>query len=115
VRTYSFFVVPALAVALAYGASSKPSEPEPSESQMATSFGRYFSKLVTGANSEIQFVAFKKHDCKPSATTSQHYCSFTYATAVPAERLSILPARATISGMFFADDDGQLKFEMVIG
>ena len=82
---------------------------------MQSSFGRYFSKLATGANTEIQFVSFKKHDCKPSNTASRHYCSFTYTTEVPAERLSILPARGTISGTFFADDDGQLKFEMVIG
>jgi hypothetical protein len=34
---------------------------------------------------------------------------------MPAKGLSILPAHGTISGMFFTDDDGQLRFEMVTG
>ena len=113
-RAYSFFVVSALAAALTFGASSKRLEPEPSESQMESSFNQFFSKLATGAYSEIQFAAFKKHSCKPS-TVTRHYCSFTYSTEMPVEGLSILPSHGTISGMFFADDDGQLRFEMVIG
>jgi hypothetical protein len=116
VRAYSFFVVSALAAALAFGASSKRLEPEPSESQMESSFNQFLSKLATGAYSEIQFTAFKKHSCKPStATTGHYYCSFTYSTDMPADGSSILPSHGTISGMFFADDDGQLRFEMVIG
>jgi hypothetical protein len=115
VRAYSFFVVSALAAALTFGASSKRLEPEPSESQMESSFNQFFSKLATGAYSEIQFAAFKKHSCKPSTATSGHYCSFTYSTEMPAKGLSILPAHGTISGMFFTDDDGQLRFEMVTG
>jgi hypothetical protein len=115
VRVYSFFVVSALAATLAFAASGEPLKPEPSESQMASSFSQFFSKLETKAVSEIQFDAFKKHSCKPFAAKPGHYCSFTYSTELPVEQLSIFPTQATISGTFFADDDGQLRFEMVIG
>ena len=115
-RAHSFFVVSALAAACAVGASGAPAKPEPSESQMKLSFRRYFSQLEPGAVSGFQFSFFKKHACKPSATEPGHYyCSFTYSTDVPADRTSILPPRATISGIFAADDDGQLRFEMAIG
>ena len=113
-RVYSFFVISALAAALTFGASSKRLGPEPSESQMQSSFNQFFSKLESVPSSKIQFAAFKKHSCKPF-TATRHYCSFTYSAELPVEELSILPSRATFSGMFFVDDDGQLRFEMVIG
>jgi hypothetical protein len=115
VRAYSFFVVSALAAALTFAASGERLKPEPSESQMESSFSQFLSKLEARPVSEIQFAEFKKHSCKPSTAAPGRYCSFTYSTELPAERLSILPAHATISGTFFADDDGQLRFEMVIG
>jgi hypothetical protein len=33
----------------------------------------------------------------------------------PIERFSVLPSDGTLSGMFYSDKDGQLRFEMVIG
>jgi hypothetical protein len=33
----------------------------------------------------------------------------------PTERFSVLPPDGTLSGMFFSDTEGQLRFEMVIG
>jgi hypothetical protein len=114
VKAYSFFIVPALAVALAYGASSKRLEPDPAESQMESSFSRYFSKLSTRTHSTIQFTTFRKNSCV-STTASRHYCNFSYSTRTPAGQLSILPAHGTISGMFSVDDDGQLTFDMAIG
>ncbi len=111
-RVYSFFVVAASAAALTFAASGGQPKPEPSESQMESAFSQFFSKLETRS---IRLAAFKKHSCKPSTATSEHYCSFTYSTDLPAEQLSILPTLGTISGTFFADDDGQIKFEMVIG
>jgi hypothetical protein len=114
VQAYSFFIVPALAVVLAYGASSKRLEPDPAESQMESSFSRYFSKLSPRTHSKIQFATFRKNSCV-TTTTSRHYCSFSYSTLTPAKQLSILPAHGTISGMFSADDNGQLTFDMAIG
>ena len=111
-RAYSFFIVAASAAALTFAASGGQPRPEPSESQMESSFTQFFSKLETRP---IRLAAFKKRSCKPSTATPGHYCSFTYSTELPAERLSILPTLGTISGTFFADDDGQIRFEMVIG
>jgi hypothetical protein len=114
-RVYSFFVVSALAATLTFAASRERFNPEPLESQMESSFGQFFSKLESRPIAEIQFAAFKKHSCKPSTAPPRHYCSFTYSTELPAKQFSILPTHGTISGMFSADDDGQLRFEMVIG
>jgi hypothetical protein len=112
VRVYSFFVVAASAAALTFAASGGQPKPEPSESEMESAFSQFFSKLETRS---IRLAAFKKHSCKLSTATSVHYCSFTYSTDLPAEQLSILPTLGTISGTFFADDDGRIRFEMVIG
>ena len=115
VRAYSLFVVSALAAILALAASGgPPNKPEPSESQMESSFGQFLSKLEKKPISEIQFAAFRKRSCRPIATTG-HYCSFTYSAKLPAGRFSILREHGTISGSFVADDDGQLRFETVIG
>jgi hypothetical protein len=117
VRAYSFLVASALvAASLTFAVSGERPKPEPSESQMESSFGEFFSKLETVPVSEIQFAEFKKHSCKPIPTrTGYYHCSFTYSTELPAEQRSILPIHATISGAFFADDEGHLRFEMVIG
>jgi hypothetical protein len=116
VRAYSFFAVSAVAAVLTFAVSGERPKPEPSESQMESSFGEFLSRLETKPISEIQFAEFRKHSCKAFAARSGYYqCSFTYSTELPAEQLSILPTRATISGTFFADDEGRLRFEMVIG
>jgi hypothetical protein len=117
VRAYSFLVASALvAASLTFAVSGERPKPEPSESQMESSFGEFFSKLETRPVSEIQFAEFKKLSCKPIPTrTGYYHCRFTYSTELPAEQLSILPISATISGAFFADDEGHLRFEMVIG
>ncbi len=112
-RAYSFFVVSALAAAVTFAASGERSKPEPSESQMESSFRQFLSTLEK--RPDIQFVEFKKHSCKASAAAPGHHCQFTYSTDLPANQIAILPPHATISGTFFADGDGQLGFEMAIG
>jgi hypothetical protein len=110
-----FFGASALAAGLAFAASGEPSKPEPSEAQMESSFSQFLSKLETRPASEIQFSAFKKHSCRMSPAAPGYTCKFTYSAKSPAAGFSVLPARATLSGTFFSDDDGQLRFEMVIG
>ena len=85
VRIYSFFFASALAVTVTFVA-----------------FGE-------------QLNAFEKHSCKWSTTLSGHICSFTYSTTLPFDQLSVLPPHGTISGNFFFDEEGHLKFETVIG
>lgn len=114
-RAFWFFGVSVLAATLTFAASGSQPRPEPSESQMESSFSQFFSKLERGAVSEIRFASFKKHSCKPSSAVSGHYCSFTYSAELPAEQLSIFPTDATISGTFLSEDDGLIRFEMVIG
>jgi len=104
----------ALVAGLAYAASAQQAIPEPSESEMKSSFGQFVSQLESKPAAQIQFVAFEKRTCKP-ASIQRYHCSFTYSTNVPADSLSIILPRGSLSGMFFADDDGHLKFEMVIG
>lgn len=113
-RAYSFFVVSALAGTLAFAAYSEQRNAEPSESQMQPSFEEFFSKVEAKPLSEIQFIAFKKRSCQRTGTPG-YYCSFTYSTNAPAERFSVLPAQGTVSGMFFSDQEGRFRFEMVIG
>jgi len=115
VRVYSFFFASALAATLTFAASGERLKPEPSESQMESSFSQFFSKLEARPVSEIQFTSFKKQTCRPSIAAPGHICSFTYSTELPAEHLTILPAHGTFSGTFLLDDDGKLRFETVIG
>jgi hypothetical protein len=114
-RACLLFVVAAITAAIfTFAASGERLMPEPSEAQMQASFGRFFSSLETKPASEIKLAVFKKNFCKPSAG-SGYYCSFTYATKLTAEQLSVLPTHGTVSGTFFADDDGQFRLEMAIG
>ncbi len=112
-RVHAFFVVSALAAALPFAVRNEPVKPEPSELQMEASFSQFLSDL--DANSEIQLAAFKKHSCKQSSVSSGHFCSFTYSMEKPVAPASVLPAHATLSGRFFANDDGEIRFEMLIG
>jgi hypothetical protein len=114
VRTFSFFVVSALVGMLALAASGEQPNTEPSESQMERPFGEFFSKVEAKPYSEIQFIVFKKRSCRQTGTPG-YYCSFTYSTKAPAASFSVLPAEGTLSGMFFSDGEGRLRFEMVIG
>ena len=114
-RVYLFFLASALAAALAIFAPSEQQKSEPSESQMKLSFGQFFSELESRPVSEIQFITFKKHSCKPTIAVPGHICNFTYIIGWPDEKLSILRAKSTFSGTFFLDGDGHLKFETVIG
>ena len=113
-RLYSFVVISALVAGLAYAASGQQAIPEPSESEMKSSFGQFVSQLEAKPAAQIQFVAFEKRSCKP-ASIQRYHCSFTYSTDLPEESLSILLPRGSLSGMFFPDADGHLRFEMVIG
>jgi len=114
VRAYSFIVVSALAGMLVFAASGEQPSTEPSESQMERPFGEFFSKVEAKQLSEIQFITFKKRSCRQTGTPG-YYCSFTYSTKAPVESFSVLPAEGTVSGMFFSDREGRLRFEMVIG
>ena len=104
----------ALVAGLAYAASAQQAIPEPSESEMKSSFGQFVSQLESKPAAQIQFVAFEKRSCKP-ASIQRYHCSFAYSTNLPPETLSILLPRGSLSGMFFPDADGHLRFEMVIG
>ena len=112
-RVYSFFVVAALAATLTFAGSSEGREPEPSEPQMKASFGKFFSQLE--ARLGVQFTAFKKAACQPITRAAGYVCSFSYSTRLFPEQLSILLPQGTLSGTFFLDEAGQLKFETVIG
>jgi hypothetical protein len=114
VRTYPFFIVSALSGMLALAAFGGQPNAEPSELQMERPFGEFLAKVEAKPLSEIQIIAFKKHSCRETGTPG-YYCSFTYSTKVPPARFSVLPAEGTLSGMFFSDQDGRLRFEMVIG
>ena len=114
-RIYSFFLASALAATVTFVASGERGRPEPSGSEMKSTFSQFFSKLETKSIPESRFTAFEKHACKWSNTLSGHICSFTYSTDLHVERLSVLPAHGTLSGTFFLDDEGRLKFETVIG
>ena len=114
-KVYSLFLASALAATIAVFAPGEQQKPEPSESQMKLSFGQFFSELESRPVSEIQFITFKKHSCKPTIATPGHICSFTYSIRMPDEKLSILQAKSTFSGTFFLDSDSHLKFETVIG
>ena len=113
-RLHSLVVISALVAGLAYAASGQQAIPEPSESEMKSSFGQFVSQLEAKPAAQIQFVAFEKRSCKP-ASIQRYHCSFTYSTDLPAESFSILLPRGSLSGMFFPDADGHLRFEMVIG
>ena len=113
-RTYLFFVVSVLSGMLAFAASGEQPNAEPSELQMTRPFGEFFAKVEAKPLSEIQFLAFKKHSCHDTGTPG-YYCSFTYSLKAPTERFSVLPTEGTLSGMFFSDKEGRLRFEMVIG
>ena len=113
-RTYFFFVVSVLSGMLAFAASGEQPRAEPSELQMERPFSEFFAKVETRPLSEIQIIGFKKHSCRETGTPG-YYCSFTYSMKPPTERFSVLPPEGTLSGMFFSDTEGQLRFEMVIG
>jgi len=113
VRVISLFAASVLAAGLAFAASGERLPPEPSEAQMESSFADFLARQE--ARPRVSFTAFQKKSCKPSTAGNGHYCNFTYATALPAEQLSIFSARGTLSGTFSADSAGKLRFEMVIG
>jgi hypothetical protein len=114
VRIASFVVVLALTGVLTFTASGKQRVPEPSESQMASSFGRFLSRLEKRPVSDIEFTAFRKTGCKP-IDAAGHNCIFSYSARLPAGQFSILRERGTISGSFIADEKGGLRFETVVG
>ena len=114
-RIYSFFFAPALAATVTFFAFSERGEPEPSWAEMKSSFSQFLSKMEAKSISEAQLNAFEKHSCKWSTALSGHICRFTYSTTLPFDQLSVLPPHGTISGTFFLDEEGHMKFETVIG
>ena len=105
-RTYPLFIVSGLAGMLAFAACGEQPNAEPTELQMARPFSEFYAK--------VEFLAFKKHSCNQTGTPG-YYCSFTYSMKAPIEHFSVLPSEGTLSGMFYSDKDGRLRFEMVIG
>ena len=113
-RTYPLFIVSSLAGMLAFAACGEQPNAEPTELQIARPFSEFYAKVETRPLSEIEFLAFKKHSCHQNGTPG-YYCSFTYSMKAPIEHFSVLPSEGTLSGMFYSDKDGRLRFEMVIG
>ena len=112
-RALSFFIVSAIAASLVFAASND--QVGPSESQMESSFNRYLATEATNANSTIKFATFKKYSCKPSFDGPSQICRFMYFIEAPKERISAQPLTGTITGRFFVDDGGVLRFEMMTG
>ncbi len=120
-RAPMFFAVAALAANFSL-AFSNQEQIEPSNSQMKSAFTRYLYGEAAADNSRIEFVRFKKESCKPIVVTPGHNCTFAYVTRTPLDlretaikHLSYLPASGRLAGRFFENEDGQLKFEMIIG
>ena len=114
-RTYLVFFASALAVTVTLVASDERCKSEPSGAEMKSSFSQFLSRMEAKTISEAQLDVFEKHSCKWSTTLSGNICGFTYSTTLPFDQLSILPPTGTVSGNFFLDEKGQLKFETVIG
>jgi hypothetical protein len=116
-----FFAVAALAATCSL-AFSKDKQIEPSDSQMESAFIRYLYGDSAARISKIEFVSFKKESCKPILVAPGHNCAFTYVTKAPLDlretalaHLSRLPAEGRLAGRFFTNENGQLRFEMIIG
>jgi hypothetical protein len=119
-RAPLFFAVAALAVNYSL-AFSNNDRIEPSNLQMESAFLRFLYGEATAESSKIKFARFEKESCKPVLVAPGHNCSFTYVTKTPLDvrgtpiaHLSSLSTGGTLAGRFF-DEDGQLKFEMIIG
>jgi hypothetical protein len=120
-RAPLFFAVAALAANCSLAFSNQ--EPvEPSDSEMKSAFARYLYGETAAKISTIEFVRFKKESCKPILVAPGHNCTFTYVTKMPLDlretpiaHLSHLPAGGRLAGRFFANEDGQLRFEMIVG
>ena len=120
-RTPLFFAVAALAATCSL-ALSKEEQIEPSDSQMESAFAQYLYGDSAVRISKIEFLRFKKESCKPILVAPGLNCTFTYVTKTPLDlretalaHLSRLPANGRLAGRFFENEDGQLKFEMIIG
>ncbi len=114
-RTRSLVLTSVLAAAVLLSTFGERSKPEPSEPEMKLSFSRFLTRLEANSPSEIKFTAFEKLSCKWSNALSGHICSFKYSTELPSEKLSVLAGRGTLTGTFSVGEDGDLKFETVIG
>lgn len=120
-RAPLFFAVAALAATCSL-AFSKEEKIGPSDSQMESAFTRYLYGDSATKNSKIEFVSFKKDSCKPILVAPGLNCAFTYVAKAPLDlrntalaHLSRLPAGGRLAGRFFTDENGQLRFEMIIG
>jgi hypothetical protein len=120
-RAPLFFSVAALAATCSL-AFSNEGQTEPSDSQMKSAFTRFLNGESAAGISKIEFVTFKKESCKPILVAPGYDCTFTYVAKKPLDlqetaiaHLSHLPAGGRLAGRFFANDDGQLRFEMIIG
>ena len=120
-RAPLFFAAAALADTCSL-AFSNEGQIEPSDSQMKSAFTQYLYGESAARISRIEFVRFKKESCKPILVAPGHNCTFTYVTKKPLDlqetaiaHLSHLPAGGRLAGRFFANEDGQLRFEMIIG
>jgi hypothetical protein len=120
-RAPLFFAAAALAATCSL-AFSKEERIEPSDSQMRSAFTQYLYGDSAARISRIEFVRFDKKSCKPILVAPGHNCTFEYVTKAPLDlhetalaHLSRLPASGRLAGRFFANEDGQLKFEMIIG
>lgn len=112
-RAFSFFIVSAIAAAFVFAVSDE--KVGPSESQMESSFNRYLAIEATNANSKIKFAKFKKYSCKPSLAEPGQICSFMYFIEKPKWGASAQPLSGSITGRFFVDGDGLLRFETMTG
>ena len=112
-RALSFFTVSAIAAGLVFAVSDE--QVGPSESQMESSFNRYLAMEVTNANSIIKFATFKKYSCKFSFAGPGKICSFMYSIEAPKGLMSSQPLSGSITGKFFVDDNGLLRFETITG
>jgi|SRR5450759_3393512 hypothetical protein len=120
-RASLFFAVAALA-AICSLAFSNDVQIEPSDSQMQSAFTQYLYGDATARISKIEFVRFKKESCKPILVAPGYNCTFTYVAKKPLDlretaiaHLPNLSVGGTLGGRFFATEDGQLRFEMIIG
>ena len=120
-RASLLFVVAALAANCSL-AFSNEEQIEPSDTQMKAAFTRFLYGEAADKISKIEFVRFKKESCKPILVAPGHNCSFTYVSKTPLdlrettlEHLTGLSTGGCLGGRFFANEDGQLRFEMIVG
>jgi hypothetical protein len=120
-RAPLFFAVAALA-AVCSSAFSNNVQIEPSDLQMKSAFTRYLYGEAEAKISRIEFVRFKKDSCTPISVAPGYNCTFTYVPKRPLDlretaiaHLSKLSTGGTLAGRFFTTENGQLRFEMVIG